>query len=122
VTFSTALSSRLQLFANFILIIVQLITLGALWGMVGSTEDLMNLSQSMYPESDKLFNSTYVEIVVTPLFAAIMTMVFVVSIGKEFYMNNRLKRILINMILVCVFAGFIGIAASIIYSPVLANS
>lgn len=90
--------------------------------MVGSTEDLMNLSQSMYPESDKLFNSNYVEIIVTPLFAVIMTLVFVASIGKEFYVQNRLKRILINTIIVCVFAGFIGIAARIIYSPVLANS
>jgi uncharacterized membrane protein len=122
VTFSAALSKRLQLFANFILIIVQLITIGALWGMVGSTEDLMSLSQSIYPDSNKLFNSTYVEIIVTPLFAAIMTLVFVVSIGKEFYMDNRLKRLLINTILVCVLAGLIGIAASIIYSPVLSSS
>ncbi|GLX13983.1 hypothetical protein Pstr01_22220 [Pseudomonas straminea] len=102
---------RLQTFCNLILLVLQLITVAAYWGLVDARPQYMAISEGLYPDSELLMNSQIAEWMVSmPAFLAVAAL-FLGGIAKEFIGISKGRRILINLALLILLVAMFGIAA-----------
>lgn len=103
---------RLKTFCNLVLLVLQLITVAAYWGLVEARPEYMAISQGLYPDSALLMNSQVADwLVSTPAFLAV-ALVFAGSVAKEFFGLSKGRRILLNLVLLIALAAVFGLAAS----------
>lgn len=103
---------RLKTLCNLILLVLQLITVAAYWGLVDARTDYMAISQGLYPDSELLMNSRLADWLVSMPAMAVVAAVFVASVAKEFAGLSRGRRILLNLVLLIGLTAVFGLAAS----------
>lgn len=114
----TSLSNRLQTIINVSLLLLQLITLSAYTGIVNSKTMLMEISKSIYPDSEYLMNSVFAEVLLSYPVLIIIVVVFFLSIYKEFKIKPKANRIFINLAVLVFVSLIYGLASYQIYSPI----
>ncbi|TBV00407.1 hypothetical protein DNK34_23635 [Pseudomonas dryadis] len=106
---------RLKTAANIILLIVQLITVAAYWGMVNARPEYQAISQHLYPNSEWLMNSRLADWLVSMPALLLVLLIFASSAAKEFAGFGKGRRILLNLLAVGALALLYGAAASPLY-------
>ena len=110
--------SRTKSLINFLLIIIQGIILAAFSGMVDSRSDFEEISTNIFPSSTYLMDSHLTDILLSPVVAIGILLVFIVSLAKEFVLKNINKKILINISMLLVFSIILGLVSYGLYAPI----
>lgn len=106
---------RLKTLCNLALLLLQLITLAAYWGMVSARPRYMAISQELYPSSDRLMNSWFADTLVSMPAMLVVGAIFVLSVAKEFASLSKVRRIQFNALTLGVLLVVLYLAASPLY-------
>lgn len=107
---------RLKTLCNLFLLLLQLITLAAYWGMVSARPSYMAISQELYPGSERLMNSWLADTLVSMPAMLVVGAVFVLSVAKEFAGLGKVRRIQLNALTLVAVLVMLYLAASPLYS------
>lgn len=99
---------RLKTLCNLALLLLQLITLAAYWGMVSARPSYMAISQELYPSSERLMNSWLADTLVSMPAMLVVGAIFVLSVAK-------VRRIQLNALILGVLLVTLYLAASPLY-------
>jgi len=103
---------------NFLLLLTQIVGSFALVSMILSRDSYEALSKQLYPQSDKLMDSAFLNIFMHKEVAILLGLLMIATIAKEFFINSFRNRVVSNVI---IFA-FVTICCSsivyLLYSPV----
>ncbi len=106
---------RLKTLCNLALLLLQLITLAAYWGMVSARPSYMAISQELYPSSERLMNSWLADTLVSMPAMVAVGAIFVLSVAKEFAGLSKVRRIQLNALILSVLLVVLYLAASPLY-------
>lgn len=106
---------RLKTLCNLALLLLQLITLAAYWGMVSARPSYMAISQELYPSSERLMNSWFADTLVSMPAMLVVGAIFVLSVAKEFASLSKVRRIQFNALILGVLLVVLYLAASPLY-------
>ncbi len=106
---------RLKTLCNLALLLLQLITVAAYWGMVGARPSYMAISQELYPGSERLMNSWLADMLVSMPAMLVVGAIFVSSVAKEFAGLGKVRRIQLNGLILGALLVMLYLAASPLY-------
>jgi len=106
---------RLKSLCNLLLLLLQLVTVAAYWGMVSARPSYMAISQELYPGSARLMNSWLADTLVSMPAMLVVGAIFVVSVAKEFVGLGKGRRIQLNALTLGVLLVVLYMAASPLY-------
>lgn len=106
---------RLKTLCNLLLLLLQLITLAAYWGMVSARPSYMAISQELYPNSVQLMNSWLADTLVSMPAMLVVGVIFVLSVAKELVGLGKGRRIQLNALTLGVLLAALYMAASPLY-------
>lgn len=107
---------RLKTLCNLLLLLLQLITLAAYWGMVSARPSYMAISQEFYPGSERLMNSWLADTLVSMPAMVVVGAIFASSVAKEFAGLSKVRRIQLNALILGVLLVVLYMAASPLYA------
>lgn len=88
--------------------------------MTGSRKDLEMISNSL-GDTSQLMGSGAADRFVSPTFAAIISIIVILSIAKEFFIKNRLTRIPINILVVIILSVVFAYISQELFAPIINN-
>ena len=102
------------------LIVLFSVLLGTIVGAISyfGRSDYESLSASLYGPEAELLKSTFLEIVLTPIFAVSLLFIMALFIGKEWIVTSVKKRIAINVVGLVAIAALLGGMVYTIYAPI----
>lgn len=86
--------------------------------MTGSRKDLEMISNSL-GDTSQLMGSGAADRFVSPTFAAIISIIVILSIAKEFFIKNRLTRIPINILVVIILSVVFAYISQELFAPII---
>lgn len=107
---------RLKTLCNLALLLLQLITVAAYWGMVGARPSYMAISQEFYPGSERLMNSWLADTLVSMPAMVVVGAIFASSVAKEFAGLSKVRQIQLNALILSVLLVVLYMAASPLYA------
>jgi len=106
-----------KLFVWFI-VIVELVSISALISVAFSREHFQAISKSIYPDSDILFNSVFLNLMVSDILGYVLFIVLFIVVIKEFLIKQLKLRIYYNMGLLIFLLAINGLVFRVLYFPV----
>ncbi len=110
--------SRLKKVFNWFLVLMELIVSGILISIGFSREHYESISQSVMPDAQYLFDSVFLNIVVSEPFSYFVFALLVVLLFKEIFMKSLKVRLLCNMAILGGLVLFLVPVFSIVFAPI----
>lgn len=111
-TLLRGLLSKSKSLLNLVSVIIQVFIVAAFCSLVYTRGDFENISASIYPNSTYLMNSFFSDMVLTPIAAAVVILVFIGSLIKEFVVKNINQKLIINL---SILIGFTLLFSALVY-------
>lgn len=110
--------SRLKKVFNWFLVLMQLIVAGILISIGFSREHYESISQSIMPDALYLFDSVFINMVVSEPFSYVMFAFLAVLLFKEVFMKSLKVRLLCNIAVLGALVLFLVPVFAVIFSPI----
>lgn len=110
--------SRIKKVFNWFLVLMQLIVSGILISIGFSREHYESISQSVMPDAHYLFDSIFINLVVSEPFSYFVFALLVVLLFKEVSMKSLKVRLLCNMAILAGLVLFLAPIFSVVFSPI----
>ncbi len=106
-----------KLFVWF-LVIMELVSISSLIAVSFSQEHFQAISQGIYPDSDILFNSLFLDIIVSETLGYLLFVLLFIAIGKEFLIKQLKLRVYYNIGLLVFLLSVNGLVFNALYAPI----
>lgn len=118
-TISNSITKKIKFIINFFLLLMQLIMLAAYIGIINSKDSLQEISATIFPNSNVLMNSKFLEFILSLPVLCSLAIVFIISVVKEFIYEDKNKKIIFNTTLFLIMSCLFGIVAYFLFIPII---